>query len=283
MSKINIAFICGWPAAHSRSPIIHNYWVRQHKIKGRYIKEPVSPQEFPVFISKLVKNNYLGGNVTLPHKEKAFALVENLDPIAQRLGAVNTLWVENGKLHGSNTDGYGFLANLDQFAAGWDVSEIQQQSVIVLGAGGAARAIIDAIVSRGFQNIKIINRTISRAENLANVFGKGITAHEWKELPALLPKTGLLINTTSLGMQGKAPLEIDLDPLPSNCLVTDIVYVPLETQLLKQAASRGLDTVDGLGMLLHQAVPGFEKWFGARPEVTDELRRLVIDDLAAKA
>jgi shikimate dehydrogenase len=277
------AFVCGWPVAHSRSPIIHNFWIKQHNINGEYIKHAASPKNFPLFINTLIENNYLGGNVTIPHKESAFELVEHLDAAAKRLGAVNTLWVENGELYGANTDGYGFLANLNQFAAGWDNSDKKQQSVIVLGAGGAARGIIDAIVSRGFQNIKIVNRTISRAENLASAFDEGITAHGWQELPSLLVDTGLLVNTTSLGMEGKPPLEIDLDPAPSNCLVNDIVYVPLQTPLLKRSASRGLRTVDGLGMLLHQAVPGFEKWFGVRPEVTDELRRLVIEDLVAKA
>ena len=282
MVKNNTAFICGWPVAHSRSPIIHNYWINQHKIKGQYIKQPVSPQGFTKFIINLVADGYLGGNVTLPHKETAYELVKYLDPAAKRLGAVNTLWVENGKLHGANTDGYGFLANLDQFAAGWDNSDKKQQAVIILGAGGAARAIVDAIASRGFENIKIVNRTVLRAEKLAGIFGENITAHEWQELPKLMKNTGLLVNTTSLGMEGKAHLEIELNLLPSNCLVNDIVYIPLETKLLKQAASRGLGVVDGLGMLLHQAVPGFEKWFGVRPEVTDELRRLVIDDLVAK-
>lgn len=281
MDRNNTAFICGWPVAHSRSPIIHNYWIKQHQIVGEYIKKPISPQDLTKFINSLVGGNYLGGNVTLPHKEAAFELVEHLDPAAKRLGAVNTLWIENGKLHGANTDGYGFLANLDQFAVGWDDLDKKQKPVIVLGAGGAARAIVDAVASRGFQNIKIVNRTVLRAKKLASAFGENITAHEWLELPKLMKNTGLLVNTTSLGMEGKAPLEIDLDPLPFNCLVNDIVYVPLETQLLKQAASRGLGVVDGLGMLLHQAVPGFEKWFGVRPEVTDELRRLVSDDLVA--
>ncbi len=280
MDRENIAFICGWPVSHSRSPIIHNYWLKQHNINGQYIKQPVSPETFSNFIANLVTDGILGGNVTLPHKESAFELVELLDPVAKRLGAVNTLWVENDQLHGANTDGYGFLANLDQFAAGWDDFDKKQQTVVVLGAGGAARAIVDAIASRGFQNIKIVNRTVSRAEKLASVFGNKTTAHGWQELPELLQYASLLVNTTSLGMEGKASLDIDLEPLPSNCLVNDIVYVPLETPLLKQAALRGLVAVDGLGMLLHQAVPGFEKWFGVRPKVTDELRRLVIDDLA---
>ena len=280
MDRNNTVFICGWPVAHSRSPIIHNYWIKHHKIEAKYTKQPISPQDFPIFINNLVEYSYLGGNVTLPHKETAYELVKHLDPVAKRLGAVNTLWIENGQLHGANTDGHGFLANLDQFAVGWDDLDKKQQTVIVLGAGGAARAIVDAIVSRGFQNIKIVNRTVSRAKKLASVFGNDTSAHEWQELPKLLQNTGLLVNTTSLGMEGKAPLEIDLDPLPSNCLVNDIVYVPLKTPLLKQAALRDLIAVDGLGMLLHQAVPGFEKWFGVRPKVTDELRRLVIDDLA---
>lgn len=281
MIRDNTAFICGWPVDHSRSPIIHNYWIKHHKIIGEYTKRAIAPQDFTKFIKCLIETGFLGGNVTLPHKEAAFELIENLDPAARRLGAVNTVWFENGNLYGANTDGYGFLANLDQFSIGWDRSDKKKQAVIVLGAGGAARAIVDALTSRGFQDIKIINRTVLRAEKLTNTFGKNISAHEWRALPKLMENAGLLVNTTSLGMEGKDPLEIDLDPAPLNCLVNDIVYAPLETQLLKQAKSRGLDVVDGLGMLLHQAVPGFEKWFGVRPEVTDELRRLVIDDLVA--
>ncbi len=273
------AFICGWPVAHSRSPVIHRYWLRQLGIKGDYLKQPVQAENLPDFLKNIANKGFVGGNVTLPHKEQAFALADVVDQHARALGAVNTLWLEDEKLHGSNTDGYGFLANLDQHAKGWD--ERNDMAAIVLGAGGAARAIVHAIQSRGFSEIHLINRTRSRAVAIAGHFSRGITPHIWEELPALMPNCALLVNTTSLGMDGKAELEIDLAPLPKKCLVSDIVYMPLETALLKQARALGLKNVDGLGMLLHQAVPGFEKWFGARPVVDDALRRLVIEDMGA--
>ncbi len=279
MAELKRAFICGWPVEHSRSPIIHNFWINKYGLQGEYIKHPVSPSDFDDFVLSLHNGTFLGGNVTIPHKEMAFKLIKNLDPVAKRLGAVNTIWIEDGEIHAANTDGYGFLANLDQLTPNWDDASLKQKKVIVLGAGGAARAIIDAVQSRGFTNISIVNRTYSRAENLAGFFGKTTHAHKWEDLPNLMLDSALLINTTSLGMEGKSPLEIDLSPLPSNCLVSDIVYVPLKTELLQQAENLGLKIAEGLGMLLHQAVPGFEKWFGIRPEVSDELRALVVQDL----
>lgn len=272
-------FVCGWPIEHSRSPIIHNYWIKRYGLRGKYEKLPVSPDDLTEFINCLPEGIYLGGNVTIPHKEKAYELIENLDPVAKKLGAVNTIWVSNQKIYGANTDGYGFLANLDQGVPDWDNENRKFQPVVILGAGGAARAIVDAAQSRGFSNIKIVNRTLSRAENLAIFFGEGVSAHCWEELPNLMEATGLIVNTTSLGMAGNHPLDIDLNILTKDCLVSDIVYVPLQTKFLQQAAERGLKTVDGLGMLLHQAVPGFEKWYGVKPEVSDELRALVISDL----
>lgn len=280
MAEHQRAFICGWPVEHSRSPIIHNYWLKTHRISGEYIKIPVPPADFSNFVTNIAAKQLLGGNITLPHKENAFELVQALDPVAKRLGAVNTVWLQNGVLHGANTDGYGFLANLDQQSPGWDKLLDNQKMAIVLGAGGASRAIIDALFSRGFANIKIVNRTIAKASNIAGQYDKGVSAHQWNEIPALMRNASLLVNTTSLGMIGKQPLDIDLTPLPDHCLVSDIVYVPLKTPLLRQAENRGLKTVDGLGMLLHQAVPGFEKWFAIKPEVTPQLRQLVINDLA---
>ncbi len=279
MADLKRAFICGWPVEHSRSPMIHNFWINEYGLQGAYIKYPVSPPDFENFVQNLHDGEFLGGNVTIPHKEAAFKQIKNLDPVAKRLGAVNTIWIEDGEIHAANTDGYGFLANLDQLAPDWDNSDKKQKTVIVLGAGGAARAIIDAVKSRGFTNISIVNRTYSRAKKLADFFGKTTHAHKWEELTNLMLDSALLINTTSLGMEGKSPLEIDLGSLPSNCLVSDIVYVPLKTELLQQAENLGLKTAEGLGMLLHQAVPGFEKWFGVRPEVSDELRSLVVRDL----
>jgi shikimate dehydrogenase len=273
------AFICGWPVEHSRSPVIHQYWLRQHQLHGDYIKQAVAKEELKDFLKNIKHQGFIGGNITLPHKEQACALVDILDPVAKGLGAVNTVWLENGKLHGKNTDTYGFLANLNQLARGWDEPQTDTPAVIVLGAGGASRAIIHGLQSRGFSDIRLVNRTISRAIEVASNFAPGVSAHEWRDLPELMRDCCLLINTTSLGMVAKPPLKIDLAPLPAHCLVHDIIYVPLKTKLLEQAENRGLKTVDGLGMLLHQAVPGFEKWFGIRPKVTPELRQKVIQDL----
>lgn len=282
MVKRRRAFICGWPVEHSRSPIIHNYWIKKHRLDGVYIKQPVKPENFAGFLASLAKKDLLGGNVTIPHKEQAFNLIKYLDPVAKRLGAVNTVWFEDTKLHGANTDGYGFLANLDQCAPGWDNNNTGDKEAIVLGAGGASRAIIDAILMRGFKKVHVINRTLSRASKLVDLFGPAVSAHQWNDIQQLMKNVILLVNTTSMGMNHMPLLEIDLNPLPDNCVVSDIVYAPLQTLLLKQANSRGLRTVDGLGMLLHQAVPGFELWFGTRPEVTDDLRQLIIRDLAEK-
>jgi shikimate dehydrogenase len=279
MAEKKKAFICGWPVEHSRSPVIHKFWLDQHQLDGDYSKIPVRPDDLEEFLSGIQRHGFIGGNITLPHKEQACNLVDILDPVAERLGAVNTVWVENGQLYGKNTDGYGFLANLDQEAKGWDSPRTRSHAAIILGAGGASRAIIDAVHSRGFSDIRLINRTVSKAQVLAKNFGPGITAHDWSALPELMGDCHLLINTTSLGMVGKPPLEIDLEPLPKECLVSDIIYVPLKTGLLNQGEQRGLAVVDGLGMLLHQAVPGFEKWFGITPKVTTKLRQKVIRDM----
>ncbi len=278
MDKSNKAFVCGWPVDHSRSPVIHNYWLQHHGLEGAYVKQAVSVGDLPGFLGNLSKNGFVGGNITLPHKEQTCGIVDRLDPVAKKLGAVNTVWLENGTLHGANTDGYGFLANLDQRAMGWDKGK-DRRIATVLGAGGASRAIIFALQSRGFTDIRLVNRTLSKAEELARLFMPGVTALGFDSLPGAMRDTRLLVNTTSMGMTGKSHLEIDLQPLPDSCLVTDIVYTPLQTVLLRDAQKRGLVTVDGLGMLLHQAVPGFEKWFGVRPKVTDQLRQMVIEDL----
>ncbi|UGX85785.1 shikimate dehydrogenase [Phyllobacterium meliloti] len=273
------AFVTGYPIRHSRSPLIHGYWLKQFGLKGSYQAVEVAPEDFPQFVNGLQDNGFVGGNVTIPHKEVAFSLCEKRDAAAEEIGAVNTLWFENGLLHGGNTDAYGFVANLDAGSPDWS----ERKSALVLGAGGASRAIIFALKQRGFTDIRIVNRTVERARELADRFGIAGGAHGLNAIPELLQGAALIVNTTSLGMQGKDDLDIDLSGADSDALVTDIVYVPLETPLLRAARSRGLKTVDGLGMLLHQAVPGFEHWFGRRPEVTPELRNLVLADMASAA
>ncbi|MEI4481270.1 MULTISPECIES: shikimate dehydrogenase [unclassified Phyllobacterium] len=269
------AFVTGFPIKHSRSPLIHGHWLKKFNLPGSYEAIEVAPDSFPAFLNSLKDNDYVGGNVTIPHKEMAFALCQRREPAAEEIGAVNTLWFEGGQLCGGNTDAYGFLANLDASSPGWD----KHKTALVLGAGGASRAIIYALKQRGLTDIRIVNRTLTRAEELADRFGSGISAHEWIAVPELLQDVSLIVNTTSLGMEGKESLSIDLFDVRRDALVTDIVYVPLETPLLKAAHMAGLKTVDGLGMLLHQAVPGFEHWFGVRPEVTAELRNVILADM----
>ncbi|QPC89963.1 shikimate dehydrogenase [Mesorhizobium sp. INR15] len=272
------AFVTGHPIKHSRSPKIHGHWLASHGIDGSYQAIDVAPRDFAEFLRTLQANGYLGGNVTIPHKEAAFASVDRRDQAAEEIGAVNALWFEDGKLWGGNTDGHGFAANLDQFAPGW----ASNGPAVVLGAGGASRAVIQALKQRGVADIRIVNRTLARAEELRHRFGSGISAHEMSATDELLADAGLLINTTALGMQGNEGLSADPALLPDHALVTDIVYVPLETPLLAAARARKLKTVDGLGMLLHQAVPGFERWFGIRPQVTPDLRALIVADLVPK-
>lgn len=275
------AAITGHPVVHSRSPLVHGYWLKKHGISGSYEKLDVAPDEAGDFYGNFARSGLNGANVTVPHKEVAAGSCDWLDDAAKAMGAANTLWLdEEGRLCGANTDGLGFLGNLDQLAPGWDAS---RESAVVLGAGGAARAVVWALLSRNFTRVHIVNRTYEKATALVNEFGSGTVAHSWDKLGTILGEADLLVNTTALGMTGKAPLEIDLQPLPEGALVTDIVYAPLETDLLKQAARRGHQTVDGLGMLLHQAVPGFERWFGVRPEVDDDLRNLVLADLGVTA
>ncbi len=270
------AFVIGWPIAHSRSPLIHGYWLRQHGLAGSYERLPVPPDDIATFLAEFPARGFVGGNVTVPHKEAAFAAAILRDQSVVETGAANTLWMERGQLAAANTDPEGFLANLDASAPGWEEGG---NGAVVLGAGGAARAIVWALRSRGL-TVAIVNRTAERAAQLAAAF-PGASAHPWEALPDLLGGAGVLVNATSLGMAGKSELALDLSPLPTEALVTDIVYVPLVTPLLAAAAARGNRIVDGLGMLLHQAVPGFERWFGVRPTVTAELRALVVADLEA--
>ena len=269
------AFVVGWPIGQSRSPLIHGHWLEMNGLAGSYERIAVPPQEIASFLAKLPDSVFVGGNVTVPHKEEAFRSVSERDAVAEATGAVNTLWIENGELHGANTDAPGFLANLDDRASGWDRDPKQ---AVVLGAGGAASAVAWGLKSRGF-GVHLVNRTLSRAEVLAERLGTDVSAHGWNDVPRLLPDADLVVNTTSLGMTGKDDMTIDLAGLSEDALVTDIVYVPLETPFLAAARARGNRTVDGLGMLLHQAAPGFERWFGLRPTVTPELRRLILADL----
>jgi shikimate dehydrogenase len=272
------ACLIGWPAAHSRSPLIHHYWLRKLDITGGYSIEAVPPEEFATFIRRLPARGFVGANITIPHKERALAL-SLPDARARAVGAANTLWIEAGELRSTNTDVEGFINNLDACAAGWD----EASEVLVLGAGGAARAVVFGLLERGVKCVHLANRTPERAkalaEALAEQFGSNVRPVAWDGIAETLPRVKLLVNTTALGMDGQPSLDIDVGLLPQEAVVADLVYVPLETALLAAAKARGLRTADGLGMLLHQAVRGFELWFGQRPLVTSELRALVEADL----
>ncbi|HET9714663.1 MAG TPA: shikimate dehydrogenase [Pseudolabrys sp.] len=269
--------VIAWPAGHSRSPLIHNYWIKQHNLDAEYRREAVPPEKFAGFIQNLRDNGYVGANITVPHKEAALKLSQP-DDRARAVGAANTLWYDDGTLRSTNTDVEGFLANLDAMAPGWDRG---LESAVVLGAGGGARAVIFALLQRDVARVYVINRTIARAQALKKKFGTQVNVAGWEETTGLLGGAGLLVNTTTLGMVGQPPLEINLR-CPASLVVADLVYAPLETALLAAARARGLRTADGLGMLLHQAVRGFKLWFGVRPEVTPELRSLVEADLLSK-
>lgn len=277
-TSIPRACIIGHPVSQSRSPMIHGYWLQQLGLQGAYELKDVTPEAFPEFLRNLAKYGFVGGNITVPHKEAAFELVDHRESAAESIGAVNTVWLDGPRLMGGNSDAHGFVANLDDTAPGWDV---ENGHAVVLGAGGAARAVAYALIARGMQ-CTFVNRTFERAVNLASTFGHGAVAAHWNEVPPLLRKTDVLVNCTSLGMIGKPPLEVDLAPLPRDAVVADVVYVPLETALLRAARERGHRTVDGLGMLLQQAGYGFQRWFGASPSVTPELRALVEADIRAK-
>jgi shikimate dehydrogenase len=272
--KPRAACLIGWPAAHSRSPLIHHYWLRTLGIEGGYNIEAVPPEGFAEFVLHLSTHGFVGANVTIPHKERALALSKP-DGRALSVGAANTLWYEGGELRSTNTDIEGFINNLDACAPGWDRIE----DALVLGAGGSSRAVVFGLIERGIQRVHLVNRTVDRARALANQFGANVHPLAWDAIGDLLPRAALLVNTTSLGMHGQPSLELDTGRLPPHAVVADLVYVPLETPLLASARAHGLKTADGLGMLLHQAVRGFELWFGQRPEVTSELRDLVVADL----
>ena len=269
------AFVVGWPIKHSRSPIIHGHWLKTFGIEGSYERLAVEPGAFPGFAASIGENGIVGANVTLPHKQAAFAACDAMTDVAASLRAVNTMWREDGRLKGDNTDVAGFLANLDEGAPDWDRS---RGNALVLGAGGAARAICYGLLQRGFR-VAIANRTLSNAQDLAAHFGERVVALGREAGPNDVAAADVIVNTTSLGMVGQPPLFIDLAPARADAVVADLVYVPLETELIVAARRRGLRAVGGLGMLLHQAVNGFERWFGVRPKVDAELRALVEADV----
>ncbi len=275
-STLRAACVIGWPVEHSRSALIHNYWLKQYGIAGAYRREAVPPDEFAAFVGSLTARGYAGANVTLPHKEAALALSQP-DERASAVGAANTLWLDAGVLRSTNTDVEGFLGNLDACAPRWDRSP---GKAVVLGAGGAARAVIYGLVTRGVEQIALINRTQGRAEALRQQFGAHVQIVRWEELNvAALGDAALLVNATTLGMQGQPALAVELARLPGDAIVADLVYVPVRTPLIAAAKARALRTADGLGMLLHQAVRGFALWFGTTPTVTAALRELVEADL----
>ena len=275
-TPVKRAFVVGWPIKHSRSPIIHGYWLKSFGLSGSYERLAVEPGAFPAFAASVGEDGIVGANVTLPHKQAAFAACDVTTDVATSLGAVNTIWREDGLLKGDNADVAGFLANLDEGATGWDASH---GTALVLGAGGAARAICYGLLQRGFRRVAVANRTLSHAQDLASHFGERVVALGREAAPDDIAGADVIVNTTSLGMVGQPPLFLDLTPAQTDAVVADLVYVPLETELILAARRRGLRAVGGLGMLLHQAVNGFEHWFGVRPTVDAELRALVEADV----
>ncbi|MCF6195651.1 MAG: shikimate dehydrogenase [Emcibacter sp.] len=271
------AGVVGWPISHSLSPRLHGYWLKKYHIDGTYDPYAVKPEDLGSFIKTLTEKNITGLNLTVPHKEIILPFLDHVDDIARKIGAVNTVTCHDGRLSGTNTDGYGFLTNLKEMAPNWLATD---GPAMILGAGGAARAAMVSLLDVGVPEIKLVNRTKSRAENLAEIYGDlPITICDWQDLSKNLSGISLLINTTVLGMTGQPPLEIDLSGLSLSTVVYDIVYNPLETDLLKTAKANGNIAVDGLGMLLHQAVPAFEIWYGQRPEVDTALREYMIAGL----
>lgn len=273
------ACVIGWPIQQSRSPLIHGHWLITYGIEGRYDRVAVPIGEAGAFIHSLAERGLEGCNVTAPHKQAVFEAADWRDPSAEAVGAANTVWRDGAKICVANTDSYGFMTYLAQSAPGWDKKDAP---IAILGAGGAARAIIYGFLAAGVEKVRVINRTIARAEELAHHFGYRVEARTWDDADAAIRDASVVVNTTTLGMVGSGPLELDLSALSGDTVAADIVYVPLETPFLARARARGLRTVDGLGMLLHQAVPGFERWFGVRPEVTETLRAILVADIERK-
>jgi shikimate dehydrogenase len=274
------AGIMGWPVAHSRSPVLHGYWLQQYGIDGAYVPMAVKPENLRRALQALPLLGFAGCNLTIPHKEEALHAVDSYEPSAKRAGGVNTVVIDaRGQIIGSSTDGYGFMTALSTSADGFDPS---QAPAVVLGAGGAARAIVAALLDNGAREVRLVNRTPERAAKLAKELGGEVRGVLWDKRAEALNGAGLLVNATSLGMQGQPALDLPLDTLPTEAVVNDIVYVPLETPLLAAARARGNRCVDGLGMLLHQAAPGFEAWFGVKPEIDDGLRQAILATLQKK-
>lgn len=270
-----LAAVMGWPVKHSRSPRLHSYWLALYGIDGAYVPLSVDPKAVATALRALPVLGFAGTNLTVPHKEAALSIVDRVHPVAQRVGAVNTVVVAaDGTLEGRNTDAYGFLAALEQDAPGWNTD----RPAVVLGAGGAARAVLVALIDAGVRDIRVVNRTRARAEAMASL-GTPVRTVDWAARGAALEGAGLLVNTTMLGMGGQPPLDLDLAALPSDAVVNDIVYAPLETPLLAAARARGNTVVDGLGMLLHQARPAFQAFFGQDPAVTPALRAHVLETM----
>jgi len=268
--------VIGWPISHSRSPLIHGYWLKQHRIVGSYTRQPVEPSALNAFLSGFSDAGYAGCNVTIPHKENTYRLVTPADETTERLGAVNTVFVREGKVFGTNTDGEGFINSLYQSAPGLSLGNAR---AVVIGAGGASLAVVNAILEQGASEVAVANRTIEKAHALRQRFGPRVVPLEWERMADQLSECSLLVNTTSLGMKGQPGIDLDLARLSPSAVVSDIVYTPLRTRLLQDAARRGNIVVEGLGMLLHQAVRGFSLWFGVTPEVTPELHALVARDI----
>ena len=274
--RAKLAGVMGWPVGHSRSPRLHGYWLAHHGIDGAYVPLPVAPEDLEQALKALPVLGFAGVNLTIPHKEAAFALMDRLEPTARRVGAVNTIMVRDSELIGDNTDGFGFLENVKGVVSGWRPAA---GPALVLGAGGTARAVVATLLDAGVPEIRVVNRTAARGEAIAAALGGPIRLYAWSDRARALESTMLLVNTTSLGMAGAPPLDLALDRLPPQAVVNDVVYTPLETELLAAARARGHPAVDGLGMLLHQARPGFAAWFGVKPEVTPQLRAFVLQGL----
>ena len=276
-NTFTMAGVMGWPVAHSRSPAIHNHWIRQYNLNGAYGLFPVEPGNVETAIRGIRALGLAGCNITIPHKVEAMAYMDWVDPLAKRMGAINTIVVNpDGALHGFNHDGFGYLKSLHEAQPNW---RADTGPIVILGAGGAARAIVVCLIDAGATEIRILNRSPDKAKELAAEFDKQVTALDWSERHDALTDAALLINTTNQGMHGQPALDIELTQLPITALVSDAIYVPLETPLLSAARARGNTTVNGLGMLLHQARPAFNAWFGVMPEVSTELRNAIIDTL----